>query len=596
MSNIDTQSIVSQLMAVERRPQLLLQQRVATMKQSQSAWQAIADKLTALKTAADALAPIGSSSRLVTASSSDSAVAVRMTGSAAAMTATIDVVSVAAAHSVVADDVFSGPLASAAGRTLDITIGGALHTFASADGTIQGLADAVNDAGIGVQARVLQTAPGTYQLTLGSTSTGAASAFTAGGSGWAAFTRARAGSDAQIRVDGVLVSRATNTFSDVLDGVELTVSRVTTSPAVVDVRRDDDGIVAKVKALVDAANAALSTLASATRASTEAASRGVLSGDLTARQLMDSIRSATDPALGVSLTRTGTLTFDEATLRAAIADDPDAVLSAISRGGTSTAAGVSLVGSSATASPGPRSVTVTQAATRASLAGVPVPPPAAGSTVSMSVVTPEGTFNISFVTGASWAENAAALNAALRAAGVHITAITQQSGGADVGLDLIAESEGSAQTFSVTGGAAVGLDGAATPGLDAQATVEGVALTAAGRSLVVDGLALSIDISAAELAALGGSSAGVVTLTDGLAGALARIGGEGSTFGAAQRSKSALTDRIAEMEKRIARYDDTLAQRERVLLRRFTAMETMLAQLQTMSTSLGLTMSAAPSA
>ena len=40
MSNIDTKSIVSSLMAIERRPQDQLQSRISDLQRAQSAWEA----------------------------------------------------------------------------------------------------------------------------------------------------------------------------------------------------------------------------------------------------------------------------------------------------------------------------------------------------------------------------------------------------------------------------------------------------------------------------------------------------------------------------------------------------------------------------
>jgi flagellar hook-associated protein 2 len=596
MSNIDTDSIVSQLMAVERRPQQLLASNVTALQKSQSAWQTIADKLTALKTAADALAGMGQAATFIAATSSDpTAVAVRATGAAASATASVEVISLAAAHSVVSGDTFASTTDAAGARTLELTVGATTHTFTSGDGTVGGLAAAVNAAGIGIRATLLQTAPGSYQMVVTSTSTGAANAFTTGGTGWAGFTVARSGADAQLLVDGVSVSRSSNVITDVVDGLELTLAKASSGPVSVGAKRDDDRIASAVKAMVDAANAAMTTIANATKTSTDATTRGALAGDYTARRLADSIRSIiaspltgsgttaiTAGSMGVSLTREGAITLDDTKLRAALSTDAAAVLGALGRGATSASAGVSVVGSTSSATPGSRQVVVTQAATQATLAALPVPPPAAGTNISMNIVTPQGTFLVAFEAGASWAESAGSLNAALRAAGVHLVASASQSGG----IDLAADRYGSAGSFSVTGGDDVGLVGSAT-GVDAQGTIGGTAFTATGRTVTSGGIVYSIDATATDLATAGGSITTSVTFTDGLAGALSRIGNEGSSDGAALTAKTALADRIANINDRIARYDDQLALREATLRRKFTAMETMLAQLQSVGASLG---------
>jgi flagellar hook-associated protein 2 len=595
-SGIDTDAIVSQLMAVERKPQDLLKARVTTLQRAQTAWQSVADKLTALKSASDALAGLDSLSKLRTVTSSNpTAIAVRSIGAGASTSSAIDVVALAASKSVLASDVFTGVTDAVGARTLDITqAGGATVTVSSADGTIGGLASAVNAANLGVSAKVLQTAPGQYQLSLTAVSSGTAASFTAGGTGWTSLDTVRNAADAQIRVDGVLLTRSSNVISDVLDGTELTLLGTTTSSVNVSSARDDSAISDKVKALVDAANALGTVISTVTKTSTDETQRGALAGDFSARQIMDSVRSSiaqplltasgkstTASALGISLNRDGTINFDASLLTASLASDPDTVLAVIGRNGNSTANGVSVVGATSTATTSSRAITVTQAASQATLVGMIAPPPAAGTQVSMNIVTPTGNFSVSFVAGSTWAQTAGNLNAALRAAGVKMVAVAQAGS-----IDLRDERFGSGHGFSVTGGAAVGLNGTATDGVDATGTVDGVAFTAIGKSLTTGGVVLNIGTTDTQLAAAGGTVSGTISLTTGLAGALSAIGARGSASGPVLASKATLEDQIDDLQKRIARYDDTLKQREGVLRTKFAAMETMIDKLQSMTTSL----------
>jgi flagellar hook-associated protein 2 len=600
-SAIDTRSIITQLMAIERRPQDNLRSRVLELKRAQTAWTQIGDKLKALKTASDALSGLNAAGRLMKVSSSDEALTARSTGQADATSASVEVISLAAAHSVVADDVFASSTAADGGRELEITVGGQTHSFTSSDGTIAGLARDVNAAGIGVSARVLQTSPGQYKLALTSTKTGADNAFTTGGTGWGGFTTARTGADASLRVDGVLVSRSTNVVNDVLDGVELTLKAPTSGAATVTVERDDDAIVSKVRTLVDAANSALNLLSTSAKSSQDTAGRGPLSGDSSVRRIADDIRSviagtiATPDGdqvlaseLGVSLNRTGTLEFDEAKLRESLDADADRVLAALGKSATSDVSGVEVTGATAASPSGTLSVQVTQAASSASLVGVPVPPPPAGSTVNMTVLTPEGSFAVSFTTGNSWAETAFNLNAALISAGVQIQAETTQSGGVDDGLRLTEARFGSGRAFSVSGGASVGLDGTADDGDNAVVNVNGSTYTGTGRGVVANGLALNVSVTSTQLANAGGTLSGNLTVTNGLAGALGAIGAAGDRTSVVGEATDTLDRRIEDLEKRITRFDDVLAQRQLVLERRFAAMDTMIQRLSAIGGSLGL--------
>jgi flagellar hook-associated protein 2 len=599
---IDTESIITQLMAVERRPQDLLNTRISTLQKAQTAWQSIADKLTALKTASDAMAGLDSLTSLRTVASSDtSSIGVRATGAAPATSASIDVISLASAQSVLVSDTFTSATDAAAGRTIDLTIGtGALQTFSSADGTIGGLATAINAAGIGVSARVLQTSPGSFQLALTATSSGTANSFTAAGTGWGTFATVRAAADAKLNVDGVSVTRSSNVINDLIDGVELTLQKPTTAAVAISSARDDTSIIAKVKAMVDAANSLGSTVASLTKTSTDAAARGPLAGDFNARKLADSVRSAiaaplvtasgktmTSSALGVSLNRDGTINFDPSALSATLASDPASAFAALGRNAASTATGVTVVGATSTSTASSRTIVVTQAASQAGMVGLPTPLPAPGTSVAMQIVTPQGSFNVSFTTAATWAQTAGNLNAALRAAGVKITVVPQTVGGVDQGLNLTDDKFGSSQSFTITGAAALGIDGTSTPGLDATGTIDGTAFVATGRSYTIGGMVLSITATPAQLSALGGTSSGTITLTQGLAGALSGIGAQGGSSGAPLASKDTLATQIGDLQKRVSRYDDVLKQRESVLRAKYSAMQVTLDRLNSISASLG---------
>ena len=123
-NGIDTKSIISQLMAVERIPQNQLRQRVTSLQTKQNAWNAIGSKLSALQTAADALSPVDSVSKLLTAkSSNDAAVGVRLTGAADPSSSNIEVIDLATTHSVYGTDTFSDAAAADGGRSITLAVG-----------------------------------------------------------------------------------------------------------------------------------------------------------------------------------------------------------------------------------------------------------------------------------------------------------------------------------------------------------------------------------------------------------------------------------------------------------------------------------------
>lgn len=595
VSGIDTDSIVTQMLAVERRPQDMMKAKVTAMTRAQNAWQAIADKLVAVKTATDALSSIGAAAKLRTVTSSNpSAVGVRAIGAGANTSSTVEVTSLAAAHSVLASDTFSAATDSVGTRTLTLTTStGTTANVTSTDGTLSGLATAVNNANLGMTAKVLQTSPGVYQLSITANATGAAGAFTATGTGWTSISTVRQGANAVFKVDGVSVQRASNVVSDVLDGVELTLQAPTTAAVAVTTSRDDSAISDKVKAIVTAINDLGGIVKSATKNGKTEADRGPLVGEFQARQLMDRIRSViaspittadgasiTASELGITLQRDGTVKFDQDKLSASLRDKPDVVLAALGRTGTSSAAGVSVAGLTNAAVPSNRSITVTQSAAQATLVGQIVPPPPAGTQVTLNIVTPSGNYNVSFVTGASFAETGANLNAALRAAGVKMVTISQGDH-----LELRDDKFGTGNVFTVTGGADIGLDGTATDGANAAGTIDGVAFTAVGKTFTSNGYVLNVGTTATQLANAGGTVTGNVVGALGLSGALGVIGAQGTSSGSVLASKATLQDQIDDLQKRIDDFNDILSQRELVLRRRFAAMEELLSRLQGQTSS-----------
>lgn len=600
-TGIDTKSIISQLMQLERLPQQRLQSRITELNAVRNAWSQIGDKLKTVNTAADALSGLGAVAKLLTATTSDeSAIAVRVTGSAAAGSVTpIQVLGLAKSHSVAADDVFTTADADLGGRTLTIDVDGTAHTITPTGGGLDDLVTAINQAGIGVRAATVKVGDNAYRLSLTAASTGAANSFTVSGTGWTGFTTTRTGADALLDVGGITVTRASNTISDLIDGVELTLRAETTSDVEVAVKQDVDAVVAKVKGLVDSVNTAIDLINAATKSDTSGGgSKGPLAGNSTARNILLELRNViasaipgadgadhTASELGVQLTREGKLTFDDTALRDSLAEDPESVFAALGKGISSGNAKITAVGITSSAVVGSNNIEVTAAGTVGILQGVAVPLAPPGQTVTLNVaMNGAGPAPVTFTVGATWAETVAAFNSALVAAGFgHVTASTDGSS-----ITLTNSRYGSAETFTVTDDPTnpLGLSGTAT-GTDVEAVVNGVAMTGTGRTLVVDGVVLSIALDAADLG--GGSVATTYQVTEGLAGALGRIATTHTkaSTGSVDTARESVNNRIRDLEGRVERYDDILALREMALVRKYAAMEQLIARFQSSMSSLG---------
>jgi flagellar hook-associated protein 2 len=208
--------------------------------------------------------------------------------------------------------------------------------------TAAGAAAAINARSIGVRAGVVNTDSGPL-LQLTATSTGTAAAFTVDGS-VAAPNIVTAAADAQIAVGdpangGYTMSSGTNTFTGVLPGTTVTVAAVQAG-VTVSVVRDTGQIADKIQSLVDATNAALAEIGNQTAYDASSKTAKPLAGNFAVQQLQQRLLSAVSNGdtgygsfaqLGVSLDKSGQLSFDRSAFLTAYAADPDTVQATVTR-------------------------------------------------------------------------------------------------------------------------------------------------------------------------------------------------------------------------------------------------------------------------
>jgi flagellar hook-associated protein 2 len=345
-SGLDTATMISQLMKLEALPQTGLKSRVTTQERQVTALQALNTKLATVATKAAALTQVSGWAPAKAASTSEH-VTVTAGASAQPTSLTFTVDRLAGNHQVsYAQAVrLTDRVATAATVTVDLLDGNGPRSIAVGDGTLASVAKAVSSAGLGVQASAVKADPvdvdgdgvpdEVYRLRVVSTSTGTASDFTLGGLdstvvGAAATT---AGQDARITIgsgDAALqTSSATNAFAQVAPGVDLALGAATplATAVTLTVERDAPSMTASVKALVDAANAALDELKSLTSYDPATKKTGILAGDSTLRsirdQLVGSVTSGGSMAtVGIQVDRSGRVVFDQTKFTAAYAADP----------------------------------------------------------------------------------------------------------------------------------------------------------------------------------------------------------------------------------------------------------------------------------
>lgn len=354
-SGIDTDAIVTSLMALERRPVDRLQ-RSADLASARLAGLAdMRSRLGVLRGAEQSLRGAGVFSPRPIATSSDPSRIVAM-ASASAVKASFSVTVAALARADVRTQATTLASATAA-DTLHLASGATSIDVAVAAGdSIGTIAAKINTVGGGVSASVVDG-----RLRLTSRDTGAANAVSLTSDGSLAadlgVTVTLAAQDAQLTVDAVARTSSSNRVTDAIPGITLDLRgatagvpvTVTSDPAGVDA----DGVIAKAKAFVAAYNSTVDALRAAVGerpdpAGTGSVTKGAFYADGLYTDLLANLnRAANDPVAGLAAIRsqaatvglstgaatgamtaaslTGRLVLDESRLRDALASDPDGV-------------------------------------------------------------------------------------------------------------------------------------------------------------------------------------------------------------------------------------------------------------------------------
>lgn len=219
----------------------------------------------------------------------------------------------------------------------------------AADSSLEDVRDAINaNEEAGVDASIINDGSG-YRLALSSRETGAEASLV----GFEFANKnpdstnpvplaedtatLRPGNDAELDINGITITSATNTVEEAIQGVSLTLSPESEGSTLgVTVSRDDGSVKEAVNKWVSAYNELQSTIGRMTKPGTDGSSSGELIGDRTVRTLESRmVRDLTSAVpgdefsllsdLGISLNKEGRLELDEEALDAAIADAPGEV-------------------------------------------------------------------------------------------------------------------------------------------------------------------------------------------------------------------------------------------------------------------------------
>lgn len=181
-SGLDTQAIIDALISSGRRPAILLQAQIAQRTSKITALQGLSAILLSLKMEADSLRSGTTFDALSVTSSDEEALSATAEAGAAAGSYSFTVDALAQPE-ILASQGYASLDAAVGTGTLSIAVGSAgakSITVGSADATLAGLRDAINESGADVTASIVNTGSGAepYRLVLTSKKSGAANTIT----------------------------------------------------------------------------------------------------------------------------------------------------------------------------------------------------------------------------------------------------------------------------------------------------------------------------------------------------------------------------------------------------------------------------------
>ena len=577
-SNLDVNGIVSQIMALERRPLTVLDTKEAKYQAQLTAYGSLKGALSSFQSAVAALASPARFSA-VTASFADTTVATATASSAAAAGSySVEVQTLAQSHKLksatfaaTSTTVGTGTLTirfgTYSGGTFTLNPDQAAQTISvdASESSLAGVRDAINTANAGVSASIVNDGSGN-RLIIASKDTGVANAlkitvedddlantdnaglsqlaYDASTGGTTNLTQTFAAQNATAVIDGIAITKASNTISDAIEGVTLNLLKANTpSATTLTVTRDTAGIQAAVQSFVSAYNDLNKIVTDLSKYDAANKRSSTLTGDATVRSVQTQLRGVFNTTLstagggltalsniGISFQKDGTLKLDSSKLTTALSDSTKDVSTLFAAVGKPTDSLVSFVSSTSDTKNGTYLLNVSQLSTQGKAVGggaaVLTINAASNDTIDLtvdgvaaSVTLAAGTYSAAELA----AEIQSKINGVIALSSTGISVTVTQSAGV---LSVTSNRYGSASTVAITGGTGKpDLFGtqAETAGVNVAGTIGGITATGSGQILTGTG-----DASGLALKVTGGATdaRGTVSFARGYAYELDKLVGK----------------------------------------------------------------------
>ncbi len=504
----------------------------------------------------------------------------------------------------------------------------------SSNNTLSGVMNAINAAGAGVNASIVNDGVG-YRLLLTSESTGLENSLEisvtdddgnnidTGGLSQLVFNssathleQAAAAKDALLTINGLSISNPSNSVTSAIDGVTLDLKQTTSGVVDLSVQSDNSAVIDGVNRFIAGYNQFINAVNALSAYDAENDVPSPLVGDFTVRSinsqidtiLRNSVAGLTASVtslseIGITTSKSGTLELDVAELNSALADKPDEVTRIFAALGVPTDPDIQFESATAETAVGTYDINITNLATTGTNTGTSVLPNfGIGETLTIDADNDELAVEIDGVststitlTNAVYSSGAALASeieaqingaTALRDASITVSVtydngsnnlvISSDSFGSSSSVDVLSVDTNTAAElgFGVSSG---------TVGTDVAGTIDGVAATGAGKVLLAvvgsDAVGLRLTIGGTTTGNRGNVefSRGIVNQLDLLMEQLL------DTEGALEDRINAFKDRIDEVSERRERLELRWEAVEARYTRQFNSLDILLSSLQSTS-------------
>ncbi|MDC7859524.1 flagellar filament capping protein FliD [Pantoea ananatis] len=375
-TNLDLNTLYNSLETAEQTKLTPITKQQSSYNAQLTAWGVVKTGLSKFQTAAAALQN-ASTIAATKVTSTNTAFTATLASKASAGNYSVEVSQLASAQSLLSKAATSKDTdlgdQSLASRTITISQSGQKSpltvTLTKDQTSLADIRDAINKQQGSVNASIIKADDNTYYLSLTARDSGTANAMTVssndgslsqyinysqGGSS-NAMTEQVAAKDAQLKINGVSITRSSNTITDAPEGVTLNLTKTTAAntPETLTVATDNQPMTAAIQAYVDAYNSLQTTIGNQTKytavkaGESQSTGNGDLLGDNTLRNIQTSLRSqlsspqsggklTTLSQLGITQDVNGKLTVDSTKLNNALTNQPTDVLNFLTGDGKTT--------------------------------------------------------------------------------------------------------------------------------------------------------------------------------------------------------------------------------------------------------------------